>query len=217
MHSRPTPSSLLALLVMGLITFACGPETWESGMAAGRQAMQQKNFVEAERIFTATLVQAESFGRKDPRVALTLTGLAQAHQAQKDYAQAEPLYLRALKIMQEVKGREDPSVAAILNNLGVLNRLHGQYPDAEPQLERALAIKEKVYGPEHPEVALTLNNLAQLYTAQGLYPKATIAFERALAILEKAYGPDHVKKTTTLKSYQAMLKKSRVSQPESAK
>ncbi len=193
-------------LVMVCSLLACRQETWESAIVAGKEAMQQGDYEVAERAFSAALIKAEQVGRRDPRVALTLTFLAQAHQGQKNFDKAEALYGQALTIMQDARGSEDPSVAAILNNLGVLHRLHGQYPDAEPYLTRALAIKEKIYGVDHPEVAFTLHNLAQLYTAQGRYKKAEPAFKRALAIREKEYGPDHVEVAATRKGYHAMLR-----------
>ena len=206
MTRRQISGAWLMPLVMVCSLLACRQETWESAMVAGKQAMQRGNYKVAERAFSAALIKADQFGSQDPRVALTLTFLAQAHQAQKNFDKAEALYGQALTIMQGAKGSEDPSVAAILNNLGVLHRLHGQYPDAEPYLTRALAIKEKIYGVDHLEVALTLHNLAQLYTAQGRYKKAEPAFKRALAIREKEYGSDHVDVTATRKGYHAMLR-----------
>ena len=87
-------------------------------MTRGMQALHQQEFGLAEQHFQAALMKAESFGKKDPRLALTLTSLAQAHQGQRQFVKAEPLYLRALLVMEQAKGPNDPDVAAILNNLG---------------------------------------------------------------------------------------------------
>ena len=107
------------------------------------------------------------------------------------YAEAEPLYERALAIREKALGPEHPDVAMSLNNLAALYRNQGAYAKAEPLYERALAIREKALGPEHPDVATSLNNLAVLYRNQGAYAKAEPLYERALAIREKALGPEH--------------------------
>jgi len=83
------------------------------------------------------------------------------------YAEAEPLYQRALAISEKALGPEHPNVANSLNNLAALYRGQGKYAEAEPLYQRALAIREKALGPEHPDVATSLNNLAALYRGQG--------------------------------------------------
>ena len=69
------------------------------------------------------------------------------------YAEAEPLYKRALAIQEKALGPDHPDVATALNNLAVLYRHQGRYAEAEPLYKRALAIEEKALGPDHPDVA----------------------------------------------------------------
>ena len=177
---------LLALCLAAL--GSCSQPSWEEAMTAGQQAVAQGRYNDAERIFSAAVVKAEQFGSGDPRVAQALSGLAQAYALQNKHAEAEPVYLRALKIYQTVHGETHPDVAATLNNLGVLYRRHGQYADAEPLLVRAVAIKEQVFGPDHLELALTLKNLAQLYASQGQFDRAEPLMRRIVAIREKVQG-----------------------------
>ena len=113
------------------------------------------------------------------------------YQATGAYAKAEPLYQRALAIMEKALGPEHPNTATALNNLAWLYQATGAYAKAEPLFERALAIMEKALGPEHPDTARSLNNLALLYQATGAYAKAEPLYQRALAIREKALGPEH--------------------------
>jgi len=115
-----------------------------------------------------------------------------------EYAQALPLYERALAIDEKVYGKEHPEVATDLNNLANLYYAQGAYEQALPLSERALAIDEKVYGKEHPDVATDLNNLANLYYAQGAYEQALPLSERALAIMEKMLGKEHPDVATSL-------------------
>ena len=117
-----------------------------------------------------------------------------------DYAKAEPLYQRALKIYEKALGPDHPYTAAILNNLADLYDQKGDYAKAEPFYQRALKIKEKALGPEHTETAQVLNNLAQLYDHKGDYAKAEPLFQRALKIKEKALGPEHLSTAISLNS-----------------
>ena len=130
--------------------------------------------------------------------ALILNNLALSLHRAGDYAQAEPLYKRALAISEKALGPEHPDVAQSLNNLAALYATQGQYAQAEPLYKRALAIREKALGPEHPDVAISLNNLAGLYDTQGQYAQAEPLYKRALAISEKALGPDHPDVATSL-------------------
>ena len=108
-----------------------------------------------------------------------------------DYAKAEPLFQRALKIREKALGPEHPDTAKSLNNLAVLYDEMGDYAKAEPLLQRALKIDEKALGSEHPETATGLSHLAHLYDYMGDYAKAEPLFQRALKIDEKALGPEH--------------------------
>ena len=123
-----------------------------------------------------------------PRV---LNNLASLYEIQSRYAQAEPLYKRALAIDEKAYGADHPEVATDLNRLASLYKNQSRYGEAEPLYKRALAIREKAYGAKHPEVAKGLNSLAALYDTQGNYAQAEPLYRRALAIREKALGPDH--------------------------
>ena len=133
--------------------------------------------------------------------AASLHNLALVYQEQGRYAEAEPLFKRALAIYEKALGPEHPDVATILNNLAFVYRAQGRYAEAEPLFVRALAIYEKALGPEHPNVATSLNNLAFVYRAQGRYADAEPLYKRALAISEKALGPEHLEVATTLNNF----------------
>ncbi|MEI6260247.1 MAG: tetratricopeptide repeat protein, partial [Deltaproteobacteria bacterium] len=114
------------------------------------------------------------------------------------YAEAEPLYKRALTIYEKVLGPEHASTTASLNNLAGLYYTTGRYAEAEPMLKRALAIREKVLGPEHADTATSLNSLAVLYKTTGRYAEAEPMLKRALAIREKVLGPEHADTANSL-------------------
>ena len=83
------------------------------------------------------------------------------------YAEAEPLYRRALAIREAALGPDHPGTATSLYNLAVLLLAKARYAEAEPLYRRALAIDEKAYGPDHPKVAMDMRNLAELLRDQG--------------------------------------------------
>ena len=63
-----------------------------------------------------------------------------------DYAKAEPLYRKALRIRQKVFGPEHPDTATSLNNLAALYNDMGDYATAESLYREAVEIRQKVLG-----------------------------------------------------------------------
>jgi Tfp pilus assembly protein PilF len=122
------------------------------------------------------------------------------------YAQARPLYERALALREKRLGPEHPETAETLNNLAVLFLDEGDNEAARPLFERALAINEKALGAEHPATATTLNNLAQLLRDQGNLAAARPLFERALAGVETAFGAEHPATAASLGNLGLLLK-----------
>ena len=128
----------------------------------------------------------------EERASGLLNGLASyRHRALAAYAQARPLYERALALKEKVLGPDHPETALSLNNLALLLQDQGDLAGARPLHERALAIREKALGPNHPDTAESLNNLALLLQDQGDLAAARPLFERALAIYQQALGPEH--------------------------
>ena len=190
---------LLVLGVLCVASCAVAQDTaWEKANDAGVKALQEARYAEAEQHLTAALKQAEKFGEQDARLATNLNNLATLYINQGKYAEAEPLFGRALAVWEKALGPEHPQVATGLNNLGALYMSQGKYAEAEPLLRRALAIMEKALGPEHLNVALVLISLATLYVNQSKYAEAEPLFQRALPILEKALGLEHPQVATSL-------------------
>ena len=127
-----------------------------------------------------------------------LYNLAFLHALQGRYAEAEPLYVRALAIKEKALGPEHEEVATTLVNMGLLYVRQGRYAEAEPLYRRTLAIREKALGPEHSDVGTALNGIAMLYVYQGRYADAEPLYSRTLAIKEKALGREHEEVGTAL-------------------
>ncbi len=126
-----------------------------------------------------------------PNSGENLSDLALIYYAQGKYEQAEPLFLRAIEIVEKAFGKDHPQFATHLNNLAELYRAQGKYEQAEPLFLRAIEIDGKALGKEHPQFATHLNNLALLYKSQGEYERAEPLYLRALEVDEKVLGKDH--------------------------
>ena len=160
-----------------------------------------QNWPQCERLIPHAIVAGrlvEDFGLDSVAAARLLNQSGRYLDGRARYAEAEPLYQRALAICEKVLGPDHPSTATSLNNLALLYDHQGRYGEAEPLYQRALAICEKALGPDHPDTATSLNNLAELYRNQGRYAEAEPLYQRALAIREKALGPDHPDTATSL-------------------
>jgi len=115
-------------------------------------------------------------------VAQSLISLAGLYESTGRYADAEPLYKRALEIREKIRGSEHPDTAIVLRVLAELYRVTGRHAEAEPLYKRALEIREKAYGKKHPAVALILKNLAFLYAATERHPESQNLFKRGISI-----------------------------------
>src|SRR5882757_5341309 len=129
-------------------------------------------------------------------LAAALNNLAQIYADQGHDDQAEPIYKRAIALMEKGTGLDSVEIAPVLNNLAALDQRQSRFTEAEPLFRRALAIREKALSREHPDVGQSLNNLATLYVKQEHFDvkqehfaDAEPLFQRALAIYQKVGGP----------------------------
>jgi tetratricopeptide (TPR) repeat protein/transcriptional regulator with XRE-family HTH domain len=105
------------------------------------------------------------------------------------YAEAEPLYRRALETCEQTPGASHSQVAFPLSGLAELHRAQGRYAEAEPLFIRALRLWEQVGHGDHPDLAYTLNNLAILYCEQGHFQQAEPLFARAIGLWGETRDP----------------------------
>lgn len=131
-------------------------------------------------------------------LAGALNNLAQIRADQGHDEEAEPLYKRAMALMEKGKGLDSVEVAPVLNNLAALYQRQGRFAEAEPLFKRALHVREKNLSRAHPDVGQALNNLATLYVKQERQAEAEPLLQRALAIYQKAAGPEHPAVATIL-------------------
>ncbi len=81
-----------------------------------------------------------------PELAKSLNNLANVYEEEGKYAQAEPLYQRALALAERANGPNHPDVAALLDNFVMLYLDQHNYSAAEPLADRAIDIVKHAGG-----------------------------------------------------------------------
>jgi tetratricopeptide (TPR) repeat protein len=126
---------------------------------------------------------------KDERVmAALINALANLYDQQANYADALPLYKRALAIRENILGSNDPHTAISLGNLAGSYQATGHYAEALRLYEKSLSMNVEVHGPMHLDTALSLSNLGVLYRVTGAYQKALPLLRQALSIRKQILG-----------------------------
>ena len=158
---------------------------------------QAGKYAEALPLAQAMVASLEK-GNDGRELSAALNNLGQVYAGQGRDDLAEPIYKRAIALMEKSLGLDTTLIAPELNNLAALYQRQGRFTEAEPLFKRALAIREKALSREHPDVGQALNNLATLYVKQEHFADAEPLFQRALAIYQKAAGPEHPAVATVL-------------------
>jgi tetratricopeptide (TPR) repeat protein len=114
------------------------------------------------------------------------------------FAEALPLYERALRIVEAALGPDHVDVASRLNEVGRALSDLGRSAEALLVQERALRIDEAVLGLDHTGVATDLNEVGRALSDLGRSAEALPLQERALRIDEAVLGPDHPDVATDL-------------------
>lgn len=153
-------------------------EVVDVDMRLGQSLYEQGKYQESANIYreAADLRPDDATIMNNLALSLTLAG---------SYADAGPLYKRALAIDEKALGPHHPGVATDLNNLAGLYVRQGKYAEAEPLFKRALTILEKALGDDHPNVATVLENYAALLRKLNRENEAAEMKARAKAIRAK--------------------------------
>jgi CHAT domain-containing protein/Tfp pilus assembly protein PilF len=192
-----TGLALIASACIGTSSFAQKSDTAALSARISELSRAGK-YSEAIPLAQRQVADLEKSGPVNRDLAGALNNLALLYGSQGQDGEAEPLYKRALAILEKTDGLDRVGIAPELNNLAALYERQGRYAEAEPLFKRALAIREKALGQAHPDVGQSLNNLATLYERQGRHADSEPLFSRALAIYQKAAGPDHPAVATLL-------------------
>jgi CHAT domain-containing protein/Tfp pilus assembly protein PilF len=162
-------------------------------------------YSEAIPLAEAILANLEK-GPPSKNLAGAMNNLAQLYGDVGRDAEAEPLYMRALAIMERTVGVDSVEIAPELNNLAALYQRQLRYAEAEPLFKRALTLSEKQLPANHPDIGRALNNLATCYEKQDRHAESEALTRRALALYEKAAGPESPAAATLLNNLGQIVK-----------
>jgi CHAT domain-containing protein/Tfp pilus assembly protein PilF len=147
-----------------------------------------------------------NLGAPTRNLAGAMNNLAQLYGDVGRDAEAEPLYMRALAIMEKTVGVDSVEIGPELNNLAALYQRQLRYAEAEALFKRALALSEKQLPANHPDIGRALNNLATCYEKQDRHTESEALTRRALALYEKVAGPESPPAATLLNNLGQIVK-----------
>lgn len=149
----------------------------------GRRDEDMLEVSELEQHLKNALLKAEAHGPQDARLATALHNLAILYYRVGKYADAEPLYKRAMSIREAVFKPTHPHVIQSLNDLAALYYAQGRYVATESLLKRMMEIIESDRHEAHPMFPQALENYAELLRAQGHLQEAEKMAARAQDLL----------------------------------
>src|SRR5579859_7035910 len=182
----------LALLGLALAASLCvtSPSRAESLYAQSGKIIELTRAGKyAEALPLAQAMVADQEKRPPSRdLGAALDNLAEVYSGMGRDAEAEPLYERALAVMEKAVGLDSIDISIVLNNLAALYQRHQRYADAEPLFKRALELSERSLPTNHPDIGRALNNLATNYEKQGRHAESEALTRRALVLYRKISG-----------------------------
>ena len=99
--------------------------SWQRNIQSGQMALQRGRHERAEKQFLAALKDAETMGKQNPRLAITLNLLGEACRVQGKFKEAEQYFQRALTLGEQSLGKDDPQYTRIVENHAKLLRAQG--------------------------------------------------------------------------------------------
>lgn len=121
-----------------------------------------------------------------------------------NYAQAIPIYERAVAAASRTHGAKDQKTDILVNELAMAYFNQGRLAEAAANYQRVLQNTEVRNGPQHTEVATCLGNLAAVYDDWGDYDQALALHLRAYQIRVKLLGPQHPDLATNMNNLGAV-------------
>ena len=131
------------------------------------QAVQTHKLFQTTRLKSA--VRTEPI---DPRVIEVESDLARDKSMMGCIAEAEEMYERALRRMEECYGAEHPQTTNILQAIGSFLAGVGRLQDAERFQSKALTIRQRVFGEDHLKTEESMRALAETYWRMDRFDKS---------------------------------------------
>ena len=164
---------------------------------AARRSGQDDFAGAATLLERALAITEDARGPNDREVGDIAAQLADVYLDKRDMARAEPLYQRALAILDTL-GNEHPAPAIVRSRLARLYQLTGDRLKAEALIRPSLEIIERTLGADHLLFVRGLTTLQALRENARDFEEAEHVIRRQLAILEKIGLADSVEYAQSL-------------------
>jgi len=167
--------------------------TGYSRLLLGAALRRQGHLDDAEREFRAGLAVSErALGPDDPQAAIAALLIAYVlDEDEARYAEAEPLYRRALAIRRKAFGDAHPMVAQAIGDLSEFLLRRGDTAQGLALSQQRLVILRHAYGDDHPVIAAATARVANVFYEAHRFDAAEPLFREALAMTRRQRGKDH--------------------------
>jgi tetratricopeptide (TPR) repeat protein len=103
----------------------------------------------------------------------------------------EPIYRRAIALVEAAVGAEHIDIANLGDNLASLLLILHRSDEAQRVAERSLSLRERHYGSDSPMLAYSLNNLSAAHRNLGNYQRALDLASRAFLLRRGSLDDGH--------------------------
>lgn len=139
-----------------------------------------------------TLIEAEkTLAPDDMQIAVLCARLGELFEGYERYSEAEPLYKRAITIMEN-SPEDVEGLVLLMDRLGFVNLKQHKFEQSDALYRRALELRVEHFGEEHSDIATSCINLGRLCVQRNDHNNAVNFLQRAMRIAEKTLGDKHV-------------------------
>lgn len=180
---------------------------WHLFQESAHKAMIDGRLDDAEDFWEAALLESEFFKAGDPRVVITMEGLAETCLRKGKFSRAESLLERAVSMRERLDPEEQKPVAKLLNRLAQCLFYQQNYQKSQQVTQKLIKLLEEKVGAEHRDVIQLVCVLAHLFELQNQHASAEACHARALKIKTKYLGHSHPEVIEVMQAYSECLRK----------
>jgi len=178
---------------------------WNDRVTAGRAALANADYANAEYQLWEALREAEVFGGESDQMIESAELLADCLMQMAKYDDAEQLMLGLADIQSRRLGATNVRTARTLVMLAELYYAKGEYARAEPFAQSGLKSYEATLGPTNAETIRLTSYLAYIYHAQQKFAQAEPYYEKAMAASVKTMAENPEAARQVIQGYAALL------------
>src|SRR5262245_33109753 len=178
---------LLLLALQLLISTAEQSTSFETLHAAGRNALLEARYPDAERLLKAAIAEADLVGIDNTKRANVMNDLAETYRHMDHKREAESYFKEALALLRKEPG-VGRALIIVLNNFGAFYLSTEEHSRSVVYYQESQKIAKKTLSANDALVGNILNGLAAFHIWKGNFRTAEKYLVRALGIRERAFG-----------------------------